>query len=640
MNSLAGIVYPDAYQNTHKVRRMLDYVEHRVPVSAREIKDLFENKALEIGVCGKALAHSQKGNLHCALDGYLLNHIELAEVLKRKGYPIDSLQPEQILLHAYEEWGPKFLTRLEGDFALLIYDEKEGNLLLARDRIGKKPLYWAEDHNHFIFCSSIKGILGSGLIPQTPDNYALATYFYLGYFPQDLTPIQNINKLLPGHYLLLDKTGSKVIVPYWSYSALFESPVSVHRNVAAQKLDAMLDVAVKKNLPSQIKNIGTLLTGGLGSSSIAYYLKKNGENHNIEGFTSSFKKESEKDFEAAHQVAEILNIPQHAQILTPENLLNDYVAISWHLDEPVADPNVISYWHMAAAASEYSTELFSGMGCDELFAGHSRYSTEEQQSSWLLSAQNALRDIATKYIVPVVNTVNRSWAYRILKQSRKNVWQSEYVEANALTTKSELERICPNLCRLFDPEVFLSKFYNLSHIKSPTSSYIYFDVKTSLTDRFMLEVERVSSAFALQWHTPFLTKDIVEFAASLPIESSLSEEETASPLKILLKSIFPDAVTTRPKRSRHNFLANWIENSELHVLFEALATGTLVEVGIVDEEWITEAVKTPESRRENFRVLWSILSLEVWFILYINNPITSDPPDISVRDLLQEDQSS
>jgi asparagine synthase (glutamine-hydrolysing) len=323
--------------------------------------------------------------------------------------------------------------------------------------------------------------------------------------------------------------------------------------------------------------------------------------------------------------------------LTPENFLNDYVSIAWHLDEPVADPNVISYWHMAQAASEYSTELFSGMGCDELFAGHSRYSTEEQQSALLLSAQNVLRDVATKYVVPVVNKINHSWAYSILKRSRKNVWQSEYVEANALTTKDEMERICPNLCELFDPEVFLSKFYNLSHIKSPTSSYIYFDVKTSLPDRFMLEVERVSSAFALQWHTPFLTKNIVEFAASLPIESRLSEEETASPLKILLKPIFPDAVTARPKRSRHNFLVNWIENSELHLLFEALPKGTLVEVGIVDEGWITEAVKTAESRKENFRVLWSILSLEVWFKLYINHPITPDPPYVSVRDLLQED---
>lgn len=636
MNSLAGIIYPDVYQNTHDVRKMLSFAEHRVPLSSREIKDIYKNKAIELGVCGKKIGHTKSGHLHCGIDGYLLNHIELAEILKKKGYPLESLHPEQVILHAYEEWGPGFLERLEGDFALFIYDEKEGQLLLARDRIGKKPLYWADDQGGFLFCSSLKGILGTGLIPQTPDNYAIATYFYLGYFPQDLTPIQKINKLLPGHYLLLDKSGSKIISPYWSYSALFEKPQQIHRNAIAQKLNAMLDTAVQKNIPTNVMQIGTLLTGGLGSSSVAYYLKKNGTGHEIEGFTSSFKKESEKDFEVAHQVAEILGIPQNSHVLTPENFLNDFVSIVWHLDEPVADPNVISYWNMAQAAADYSTELFSGMGCDELFAGHSRYSTEEQQGGVLLGLQNTLRELATKYLVPVVNKIYSPWAYTILKHSRKNIWQSEYVESNALISKSEMENIAPNLCNLFDPEVFLSKFYNITHMKSPTASYLYFDVKTSLPDRYMLEVERVTSAFALQWHTPFLTKNIVEFAASLPMENELTEKETASALKTLLKPVFPESLINRPKRSRYNFLANWIETSELHLLFEELTKGTLVEVGIVDENWIAEAVKTPESRKENFRILWAILSLEVWFKLYINNPLTVDPPYTTVRDLLQE----
>jgi asparagine synthase (glutamine-hydrolysing) len=251
--------------------------------------------------------------------------------------------------------------------------------------------------------------------------------------------------------------------------------------------------------------------------------------------------------------------------------------------------------------------------------------------------QNSIRQFTTKYVVPFVNKIHHPWAYALLKRSRKNVWQSEYLRTNALLSIPELEEISPDLFQLFDPEVFLSKFYNISHIDSPISSYIYLDVKTRLPDLYMLEVERVTSAFAMQWHTPFLNKSIVEFAASIPIDKNLLEAETASPLKSILKSIFPPSVVNRPKRRRTDFLKDWTENSDLHILFKELERGTLAEVGIVDDQWIREAVKTPKNRNENFHYLWSILTLEVWFKLFINQPISPEAPNISVRDLLQED---
>lgn len=636
MNSIAGIVYPDVYRMTHQVAKMLTYVEHRVPLPARIIKDIYEHKNIELGICGKKIATIKSGDLLIGIDGYLINHRELAETLKKKGYPQDNQSAEHTILHAYEEWGPQFLEYLEGDFALFIYNQRENSLLLARDRIGKKPLYWAEDQGHFLFCSSLKGILATGIVAQTPENSSIAAYFYLGYFPQDMTPIKNINKLLPGHYLLLNQDGSKAITPYWSYSAQFKTPSQKHKNALSQQLNTLLNTATEKNIPKNPKNIGSFLTGGLGTSAVAYYLKNNIDDHQINGFTTCFKKETEQDYEAAREVSEILEIPLQTQILTEDNFLNDFVTIAWHLDEPISDPNVISYWTMAESAAKYSSEIFSGMGCDELLAGHSRYSVEEQQSGFLMRLQNNFRQFTTNYIVPFVNKIYHPWAYAILKRSRKNVWQSEYLRTNALLSVTELEEISPNLYHLFDPEVFLSKFYNISSIDSPIASYIYLDVKTRLPDQYMLEVERVTAAFAMQWHTPFLDKNVVEFSATIPIEQSLQESNTASTLKTIMKTMFPPSIVNRPKRRRNDFLKEWTENSDLHIIFTELTKGTLVEVGIIDDQWLAEAVRSPKTRKENFHYLWSILTLEVWFKLYINRPMSPIVPNITVRDLLQE----
>lgn len=637
MNSLAGIVYPDTYQNTQKVSQMLSFVDYRVPTTTRELKGIFQHKNIELGVCGKTEEQGEIGKYQVGIDGTIFNLSALQIELHKKGYPQQIIEPEAVLAAAYAEWGTHFLEKIEGDFALFIFDRDEETLLLARDRIGKKPLYWAEEQGHLLFCSSLKGILATGIVPQTPDKIALAAYFSLGYFPQDTTPIQKVNKLLPGHYLLFKEDRSMTINPYWSYSAQFEKGKSEPKISVSNELDRLLNLATKKNLPQKGETIATILSGGPGTSSITYYLHQNVNHRQLDAFTAYFKMESERDLAITRVVAETLKIAQYVTELTPENFLNDFSAILWYLDEPIADPNVVAYWNLARAASEYSSFLFSGMGCDEILAAHRRYSQEEQPFGYVIDFQSKLRGWITDYVVPLANKIYSPWAYSLLKHSRKNIWQIEYFRAHALLSPSKMEEVCPGLAKLFDPEVFISKFYNLPEATEPVTSYIYYDVKTSLPDLYILQVERMTSAFALEWHTPFLDKAVVEFAASIPFAKSMSEAEAGSPLKEILRRVFPSAVVEETKRKRVDFLKNWIENSELEKLFQELSHGTLVGIGIVNSEWLKGAIKTVESRRENFHILWLILVLEVWFRIYVNNPIPSTPPGTPIRDLLQED---
>ncbi len=214
--------------------------------------------------------------------------------------------------------------------------------------------------------------------------------------------------------------------------------------------------------------------------------------------------------------------------------------------------------------------------------------------------------------------------------------QFEYLRHNALFDEKNLAYISPKLAGIFDPDSFLHKFHHLSRINSIVSSYLYFDVKTRLPDCFMLQFERLTTSRGLNWQAPFLDRAIVEFTASLPEPETLTETETATYLKPLLKHIFSDLVVSRPKKTRREFLNQWANTPNLRKAFELLLTGTLVETGLISSKWLKRQLDPENFNPETFRDLWAILMLEIWFRLFINRPIQSSPPEISLFELFSE----
>jgi len=631
MKGVAGIVYPDVFQVNHLVHHMLDILQR----GNSGQRDVFTHQNIQVGTIGDQLVRNDKKSIIGSYEGSINNITEINNELKKQGYNCREDNTSDILVHAYELWGTSFLEKIDGSFVIIILDLKKERLLLARDRIGKKTIYWYHDQNHFVFASQIKSLLVTGVVPQTPEMDTIASYLYFGYFPQDLTPIQGVSKLLPGHYLLYNFNKSKSIESFWSFSSFFQTPLRKHKNTIAHQLDINLSKAVSKRLP-QKGPIGCFVSGGLGSASIAYYVHKLAKEQEVKAFSVAFTGENEDDFEAAGQVCKSLAIQQVSQKVTPLNFLDNLIPILWHLDEPVSDPNIVATWTLASIASEQTQTVFSGMGADELLAGHNRYTIKEQHLGIIPQIMHFPMPFLNRFIVPLLNFLYKPAAYRLLKAARTDPWQFEYLRQNAVFSEKLISHAAPRLNHMFDPEVFLHKFHHLSRVQSTVSSFLYFDVKTRLVDNFVLQYERMTNAHHLKWETPYLDHFLVEFLASLPEPEHLSESETATFLKVLMKQVYPSSFIERPKVSRPNFLSSWIKTSGLFEIFPLLIKGTLVETGIISEEWLHSRTANIETQRRSFRLLWTILVLEIWFRLFINRAIEDNPPNVSVIELLNE----
>jgi asparagine synthase (glutamine-hydrolysing) len=244
--------------------------------------------------------------------------------------------------------------------------------------------------------------------------------------------------------------------------------------------------------------------------------------------------------------------------------------------------------------------------------------------------------IVKNLLLPVLALINKQTVFNILQRSKTNPWHSDYLNRNALFNDNVRSAASPKLGKLFDPIVFLHKFHNLPLIKSNVASYMYFDVKTRLPDSFMMQYERLTSAHGLEWKTPFLSEKLIEYTAQLHTSNEMKEESAFFVLKHILKDTFPSNILNRPKKTRKHFLESWATTPEITKLFQLLSQGSLVENGIISKEWIDKQLKTPHQQKESFRYLWSILTLEIWFRLFINRAIQPQPPSISVSELLRD----
>lgn len=629
MRGIAGIIYPDIFQVSHLIPQMLDMMKHR----GKRGRDILAYQNFEVGVCGGKFVSNEKNSLFAALDGTLYNTKELTLELKQLGYNFLTDQPEEIIVHAYAHWGHNFIDKVDGDFAILILDQDKELIYLFRDRLGKKPLYWYQDNNYVIFGSELKALLATGLISQTPDLEALSMYLYFGYVPRDMTPIKSLNKLLAGDYLQVGGDRSVVVHPYWSYSSYFSMKGVKHYGNIIDQVDILLRDSMEARL-ADVESFGCYIQGGLGSASTAYYAQGITAKDHIPAYTVAYEGQNNGDVDATHQLDDILHLDHHVDYLTTDNFLNSLVKIGWYLDEPLADPQVTSTWRLAEMSAPHVPNVFSGMGYDELFGNHARYSVKDTHS-FLRSIQGKFIHYAYAFLTPVLTYIYKPAAYKLLKLAKANLWQFEYLRQNALFDEKNLAEASPRLAKLFDPNLFLHKFYNINRIQSTIASLKYFDVKTRLTDNYIAQFDRLTAAHSLEWTSPFLDRSLVEFLASLP-ETQHAKGETANYLKKILNDKFPKRFLDRKKELRTTFLSSWAASPEVQDIFRLLTKSTLIDTGLLSEQWLHTALETPQSMQRNFRYLWAFLTLEIWFRLYINGPVATSAPTISLKSLLSE----
>lgn len=628
MSTLAGVIYSDILQTSNFVEPMLEIMKR----SSIENKVSYNYKNFQMGCTnGQIISNSQK-TIFLIFDG----QIDLPSLIKNCSLTLEkNFSDEGYLIKAYEKQGIDFIKNLSGEFAFVLLDQEKNCLFLAKDRIGKKPLYWHFGKQHFLFASELKALLATGLVPQTAAPDAIAAYLFFGFIPQDMTPVKDVNKLLPAHFLRYSPSQGISIIPYWSLSSFFEKPLEPNQTPLFAKIEESLRKAVQKRIPDK-ESFGCFVSGGIGSATVAYYIRTLAQETPIKSFTVGFKGQNDQDVAAALEVSKVLSLDSELEEIDKEQFTKNLVKIAWHLDEPLADPNLPATWQYCSLAGRFTSTVFSGMGCDELLASHSRYTFAERDFGKSHHFQELFRPLVLRTLIPLCNLFYKPYALQLLKTAYTNPSHFEFLRGNAILNEVKLKEASPSLATFFDPDTFLHKFYNISKIRSTTSALLYFDVKNRLPDNYILQYERLTRAHFLNWETPFLDQNLVELAARLPEPEFFEEDQTASYLKPLIKEIFSQKFINRPKKTRKNFLSPWILQSDLYSTLKLLIHGTVVDTGFISKKWLEKQLANEGSAMNSFQALFAILMLEIWFRLFINKPMSNYPPGQSVRELLLE----
>lgn len=626
MGALAGVVYPDSYVNADHLSPMLQIQQHR---ARGEIVGEHRWRRLHMGCLGQQIAHNEKGSVYLSMDGSLAGAHRLVADLRKSGYPAsDDSSHAELLLLAYDRWGRGFVEHVTGHVAVCLFDQQQELLFLCRDRLGRKPLYWYHEGGLFLFSSELKGLLGTRAVPQQPDLPSLAAHLALGYFPQDLSPIQGVSKLLPGHILEFSFKGHKRVIPYWSYSRSFRTP----QVDPEERLDQLLTDATNDRL-KRYGNMGCLLGGGLGSAAISYYLRKGSQERPLHAYAAVFMDQNEEDGQVAADVAAQLKMPIKLQQLRPDDLFEELPRLVWHLEEPVAMSNLVGTWQLAKLARSEEVVL-SGMGCDELLGGHSRYQAGARSVGITRRLAELPNWALTRLALPALETLAPDTAYRVLRHQLTDPVKVDYLHQNALFGERLLRSVAPSLASYWDTDTFIQRFYQRSGIKEGVAALLYLDSKTRLPDAYILQFERLTSAFGLDWQAPFLDSPIVDFLAGVPAELKCTADETAIPLRHILQGQLPDSAVKRSKRERGQFMVPWARHPRVQRAFASLEYSSLVQSGLISRRWLQGRLKRGISDARTFDQLWAILLLEIWFQLFINHPLGDVAPSVTAEEVL------
>jgi asparagine synthase (glutamine-hydrolysing) len=619
MVAIAGVVYPRILPGARAVEAALAALADRSPAEP----EIYLHKQIEIGARGEPLAFNERRTLCAAVDADLLEVEQLCMELTEAGCPVNNANVGELILHAYDVWDLDFVSHLHGAFAIAISDLDKGEVILARDRLGIKPLYWSYHNDFLLFASQLKALLATGIIPQSAAPEGIASYLFLGYLPQDLTPIEDVNKLLPGGILRFSRDRRLQVETYWKLDQL----LGQERN--CDDLEEELGQALGRTFARRVhpgQKMGYVGTGDLPSSLMGSYLGLQSPSDQLYALSVDYAQQNVGEVAAASQLGHEVR----TATVTPQTLLDELIPTVWHLDEPIAHPAAIGIWRLCQLSKQLDSSLYVDLGAEEVLLGPPEEALSPPRSD---SRSKVGMTLLHRILFPVFRALYPRGAFQLLRRANANPWLDDYAAKHALFPHDQLRAMSPALSRSFDPDIFLRRMLQQSELGAGRDAHLYLEARTILTDEDILVFERLSTASGLACHAPFLDHRLIELIASLnsSCRAQIGQDDFA--LLRRLGGVPPNVAPVAPYRKSASFLNNWIHDGAIQRTFRHLLNGSLVESGWVSRDWIAQALGQRLQPPATFQQLWSILNLEVWHRLYINRPIAT--PTMSLTELLR-----
>jgi asparagine synthase (glutamine-hydrolysing) len=564
---------------------------------------------------GSQPVHDESARIWVVFNGEIYNFRELRRALEAKGHRFYTSTDTEVIVHLYQDHGPACVDWLRGMFAFAIWDESQRRLMVARDRLGVKPLYWTLAGGRLCFASELKAILQLPEIERRVDWASLDHLLTFLTTPASESILEGIHKLEPGHLLLADADTGVRTRRYWA--PRFQPDYDKPESHFVDGVRGLLEESVKLRLVSDVP-LGAFLSGGLDSSAVVANMARLTDRP-VETFSIGF---SESDFDElpyARMIAERFGTAHHELVLEP-SVLGIVEDIAWYLDEPFGDSSAIPTYLVSRLAAEHVTVVLSGDGGDELFAGYERYLIEARERQAIPNSLRALLRTLGR-LMPEGMRGRRFVRHHGLEGARR------YLDASTLFPEDEKRRLLrpdayEQVLAARPRDASLAMLSGHGHWLSELQSM---DITRSLPLDILTKVDRMSMAHSLESRGPLLDHVLVEFVATIPPALQLENGSGKHILKQAMRGVLPDVVIDRRKQGFGVPLGHWFRGELSGFLRELLLGETARGRGIFEPDFVLTLIERHERGKDLGLQLWTLLSFELWCRIFLDTKTLQIP---------------
>lgn len=574
---------------------------------------------------------NETGDIWLVFNGEIWNYKELRKELLEKGHQFRTNSDSETIIHAYEEYGVDCVARLHGMFAFAIWDGPRKRMLLARDRAGKKPLYYTPVNGDFLFASEIKSLLYDPRVKREVDRQALADFLSVRYVPGPATLFANIYKVLPGHWLLCEDGGIREEC-YWDYTfgPTERRPISEYIHGIRQHVHRAVEERMIADVP-----VGTLLSGGVDSSIVTGTMSQL-TSQRIKTFAVGFDVPGFSELPYARLVAEHFGTEHHELLVKCSDLSTYWPLLTWHRDEPVSEPSDLGVYLVSRLARQHVKVVLSGEGGDELFAGYPKYVVDWMARYYHILPASIRDNIITALLDKLPYSMRKlKTAARTLSQPTPQRWMGWFgvfngqLKENILSerTKSSVDRDATRAFR---------RWLEKNPQRDDLSSMLYLDTKIWLPDNLLMKGDKMTMAASLEARMPLLDYKLTEYAASIPSNVKIRPFKAKYLLKRAFADFLPEPILTRKKMGFNVPTGTWFREEQRTLITRLLLSERARSRGYLNDTFVASMLRDHLEGRMNYQSqLFLLASLELWFRVFIDST-RLEYPDLSLEELLED----
>jgi asparagine synthase (glutamine-hydrolysing) len=605
------------------IERMTDALAHRGPDDAgyfvKGQAGLGHRRLSIIDLSGgKQPMFNEDRSAAIVFNGEIYNYRDLAAVLTSAGHTFKTRSDTETILHAYEEYGDDCVHQFRGMFGFAIWDQRKRRLLLARDRLGVKPVYYYRNGRFLAFASEIKSLLEIPSIPREVDPEALDLYLSLRYVPGPRTMFKNIFRLQPGHILVADGSGVRTS-KYWDIDYSDQEPRSPEYLLG--RFRELLEESVRLRLLAEVP-LGVFLSGGLDSSAILATMSRAAGGEKVKTFSIGYpasggEEESANEFEYARVAAGAFASDHHEYRLNATDFAEFVPELVRYLDEPLADPTCIPLYFISKLARQHITVVLSGEGADEILAGYGIYG--RMLALDRIYAGSGPFSRLAPWIARLTPSEKLGHYVRMCGQPLETRYQGV---TRGFSAEGKLRLVGGNRVKQSDgrlQEIFGGYFKTVEKA-SPLDRMLYVDAKVWLPDDLLIKADKMTMANGIELRVPFLDHKLVEFAATLPYAAKVHGKGGKTLLRTAMRGVLPDAIIDRPKKGFPIPIGSWLRTSLRQFTRDYLLARDSASSRYVDRQETARLVREHEQGAvDRSQEIWTLLVFEFWHRHFIEN---------------------